>query len=73
MTLKYAITKGYIRLTAVDGKGNVISEGGFVEDWNKGLLWVFIDLTKNEVVEGSFQLSRLLEQAKKYVREVKRK
>ena len=71
--LKYVITKGYIKIPfrELDEKGKVIKEhqGGFVEDWNKGRLWVLIDIEKHEVVDGSFNPSKLLKKAVKYATE----
>jgi len=55
-------------LEGVDSTGKTISPGGFVEDWEKGLLWVLIDFNKNEVVDGSFNPSQLIKKAVEYIK-----
>jgi len=64
---RFTVVKGYLQLKEVDPvTGEVIREGGFVEDPEKGALYAVLDTQTKKIVDGSFKLSRSYRLAKQY-------
>lgn len=77
MEPRFVITKGFIKIPSrlLDEKGKVIKkeEGGFVADWEHGRLWAILDMKNNSMIDGDFDLKKLIMRTDEVVAKVKEK